>query len=79
VGILYRYGRVKMEIKLKELFGEDMHENGREGGEITFTQYLAAVERVQMQTFWGTTKGRLIARTTGGRKQKEGVRSSSAH
>jgi hypothetical protein len=31
------------------------------GGEIDFTAYLQAVERIQMQTFLGTTKGRMIA------------------
>ena len=29
-----------MEVKLKELFGEDMHETGRQGGEITFSKFL---------------------------------------
>ncbi len=50
-----------MELKLKELFGEDMHETGREGGEIDFSKYIAAVERIQLQTFYGTTKGRISA------------------
>jgi hypothetical protein len=47
-----------MESKLKELFGEDMHESGREGGEITFAKYLNAVEKIQIQTFYNTTKGK---------------------
>lgn len=50
-----------MELKLKELFGEDMHETGRQGGEISFSSYLNAVEKVQLQTFWATAKGRLAA------------------
>ena len=50
-----------METKLKELFGENMHETGREGGEISFTEYLKAVEKVQLQTFWSTTKGKMAA------------------
>ncbi len=58
-----------MELKLKELFGEDMHETGREGGEIFFSSFLKAVEKVQMQTFWNTTKGRLAARAAGGKKK----------
>ena len=50
-----------METKLKELFGENMHENGIEGGEISFTDYLKAVEKVQLHTFWSTTKGKVTA------------------
>mmetsp|Transcript_5634 Transcript_5634/g.5833 ORF Transcript_5634/g.5833 Transcript_5634/m.5833 type:complete len:254 (+) Transcript_5634:80-841(+) len=68
MNMLYaRYGRVKMETKLKELFGENMHENGRQGGEISFAEYLRAVERIQLQTFWGSTKGRMSS-TKGGQK-----------
>ena len=48
-----------MEQKLKELFGEDMHETGRQGGEINFTKFLNAVEKVQMDTFLKTTKGKI--------------------
>ena len=63
MNMLYaRYGRFRMESKLKELFGDDMHETGREGGEITFAKYVQAVERIQIQTFWNTTKGKMIAR-----------------
>lgn len=63
MNMLYaRYGRAKMELKLRELFGDDMPENGRVGGgEIDFPAYLAAVERTQMQTFLGTTKGKMVA------------------
>jgi hypothetical protein len=49
-----------MEVKLKELFGEDMHESGRQGGEISFSVYLAAVEKTQVNTFLSTTKGKII-------------------
>lgn len=63
MNMLYaRFGRFRMEGKLKELFGDDMHETGREGGEITFSKYVQAVERIQIQTFWNTTKGKMIAR-----------------
>jgi len=47
-----RYGRSKMEEKLKQLFGEDMHETGREGGEISFSKYLHAVEEIHVQAFF---------------------------
>ena len=40
-----RYGRTGLELKLKELFGEDMVETGSEGGEIDFLTYLDAVNR----------------------------------
>ena len=57
-----------MEEKLKELFGANMHESGREGGDINFTEFLEAVERVQMQTFWGTTKGKAVGNKVGKKK-----------
>jgi hypothetical protein len=47
-----------METKLKELFGEDMHEFGRQGGEITFTKFLVSVEKVQLNLFLDTNMGR---------------------
>ena len=50
-----------MEAKLKELFGEDMHETGTEGGEISYSQFVKAVEAVQLGSFLGTTKGRIAA------------------
>jgi hypothetical protein len=55
---VHRYGRTVMEQKLKELFGEDMHEIGIQGGEITYTQFLKSVERVQVNMFLETNKGR---------------------
>ncbi len=47
-----------METKLKELFGEDMHEFGRQGGEITFAKFLSSVEKVQLNMFLDTNMGR---------------------
>ena len=72
MNMLYaRYGRAKMEMKLKELFGENMLETGRQGGEISFSQFIHAVDKVQLETFWKTTKGRIISQTTSGRKSLE--------
>lgn len=39
-----------MEIKLKELFGHNMQETGREGGEINFTQFIDSFEKSQLNT-----------------------------
>lgn len=65
MNMLYaRYGRVKMETKLKELFGENMHETGREGGEISYQEFIGAVEKVQVQSFMGTTMGMIVAAKT---------------
>ena len=50
-----------METKLKEMFGDDMHEEGRQGGEISYDQFIRSVEKVQMQTFWNTTQGEIAA------------------
>lgn len=62
MNMLYaRYGRAKMETKLRELFGENMHETGREGGEITYEEFLQAVEKIQQQTFWSTAPGKIAA------------------
>ena len=47
-----------MEQKLKELFGEDMHEFGRQGGEITFSRFVQAVERTQLNMFLETNRGK---------------------
>jgi hypothetical protein len=49
-----------MENKLKELFGENMHETGREGGEISYQEFIKAVEKVQIQTFCNTTLGNIV-------------------
>ena len=53
-----RYGRSVMEQKLKELFGEDMHEFRRQGGEITYDKFLKSVEKVQLGTFLQTNRGK---------------------
>lgn len=72
MNMLYaRYGRSTMEMKLKELFGTDMHETGREGGEIPYDKYIEAVNKVQMNKFWNTNKGRNIA-SKGGLSKKKG-------
>lgn len=47
-----------MEQKLKELFGENMQEFGRQGGEIPYSQYIKSVERVQLNMFLETNAGR---------------------
>ena len=59
MNMLYaRYGRVKMESKLKALFGDDMQEQGTQGGEIDFPQYIKAVERTQLATFLESAHGK---------------------
>ena len=63
-----RYGRSNMENKLKQLFGANMHETGLEGGEISFPEYLASVERVQMDAFWCTNRGKTIGGNPAGKK-----------
>jgi len=72
MNMLYaRYGRATMEMKLKELFGDDMHETGREGGEITYDKFQEALHSVQMNKFWATTKGKNLANKGGlGKKSK---------
>ena len=62
-----RYGRQRMEAKLRGLFGKGMKETGREGGEIDFLQYLGAVERTQYQTFMATSMGRNLRSSKGGK------------
>merc|ERR1712091_548172 len=59
MNMLYaRYGRARMEQKLKALFGDDMREQGTQGGEIDFPQYLKAVERTQLATFLQSNHGK---------------------
>ena len=59
-----RFGRAKMEDKLKQLFGnnskDDLILTGKEGGEINFKQYLDAVNRLQKQKFWRSSIGELV-------------------
>jgi len=63
MGMLYeRYGRQRMEGKLREIFGSNMQETGKQGGEINFRQYLEAVERIQYETFSQTSLGKLSRR-----------------
>ncbi|KAJ8602185.1 hypothetical protein CTAYLR_003521 [Chrysophaeum taylorii] len=59
MNMLYaRYGRVRMEAKLRELFGDDMQETGTQGGEIDFSTYLKAVEKTQLATFLQSAHGK---------------------
>jgi Ca2+-binding EF-hand superfamily protein len=67
-----RYGK-RMEGKIRELFGDNMHESGREGGELHFSDYVESQERVQLQTFWATPKGELEAAKMTGNKNKKRV------
>ena len=69
--ICLRYGKVRMEEKLKELFGGNMQETGLQGGEITFSEFIQAVEGVQLRTFWKTTKGRIVSSTALGKRSME--------
>lgn len=70
VFIVRRYGRSMMETKLKELFGENMQEFGREGGEINFTNYLKSVEKGQMSLFLSTNKGQMVSSKGFGKTKK---------
>mmetsp|Transcript_31120 Transcript_31120/g.71959 ORF Transcript_31120/g.71959 Transcript_31120/m.71959 type:complete len:127 (+) Transcript_31120:524-904(+) len=66
MNMLYeRYGRQRMEAKLRGLFGNNMQETGTQGGEIDFFQYLEAVERTQYQTFMTTSMGRNLRSSKG--------------
>ena len=59
MSMLYaRYGRSKMEAKLKELFGAGMRETGTQGGEVNFLQYLEAVEKIQLMAFLNSSMGK---------------------
>jgi len=56
-----RYGREVMEAKIGVLFGTAAkHEEGKEGGEIDFGRYKAAVEKTQMKMFSQSELGRSI-------------------
>ena len=63
-----RYGRTGLELKLKELFGEDMVETGSEGGEIDFLTYLDAVNRAQLSMYENREFGQAALAKSG--KQK---------
>lgn len=61
MNLLYaRYGKEVMEQKIKELFGEDMHESGKQGGEINFQEFLSSVEAVQYDLFTKSNLGRKL-------------------
>ena len=79
MNMLYaRYGRASMELKLKQLFGVDMNETGLEGGEIPYSKFIEAVERVQMKTFWDSHRGKIVSQTNMGRMAKEELLSAKA-
>ena len=65
-----RYG-TKMNEKLTEIFGADMKDTGKQGGEICFTDFSAALESVGLQTFWRTAKGKNVAQAKEGRRAME--------
>lgn len=70
MNMLYeRYGRQRMEMKLRELFGSNMQETGQQGGEINFHQYLGAVERTQFATFMASPQGKMLKKL---KKEKKG-------
>ena len=61
MNILYhRYGKAKMEVKIREIFGE-RKDSGLEGGEICFAQFLASFQKSQEETYWNTPQGKLVA------------------
>ena len=71
MNMLYaRYG-TKMNEKLVEIFGSDMKDSGREGGEIGFHEFESALSSVSLQTFWKTAKGKNVAQTERGRRAME--------
>jgi len=66
MSMLYaRYGRKEMEVKLRILFGKEMKETGSEGGEITFLQYLEAVQKTQLEKFLATSLGKKSCQKVG--------------
>ena len=65
-----RYGREGLEFKLKELFGEGMVETGNEGGEISFLQYLDAVEHAAKEMYEKSELGQAALAKTGKKMEK---------
>ena len=63
-----RYGRAGLEFKLRELFGDDMVETGSEGGEISFLQYLDAVNRAQLSMYENSEFGQAALAKSGRQK-----------
>ena len=55
-----RYGRAGLELKLKVLFGPGMIESGTEGGEISYIDFLEAVNRAQLDTFVNSEQGQAL-------------------
>jgi hypothetical protein len=53
-----------METKLKEMFGENMHETGREGGEISYQDFVSSLENIQRTTFFSTNQGKIALSKT---------------
>lgn len=71
MNLLYaRYGGNKLDSKLKDIFGPNMNETGRQGGEISYANFVKAVETTQMKTFLSTTKGRIAASKGFGKTSK---------
>ena len=69
--LLYaRYGRHKMEDRLKMLFGDDMKEEGKGGGEIDFVTYLRAVEKTQLATFLQSNYGKALVNKKQGNPER---------
>lgn len=70
-----RYGRARMEEKLRQLFGR-VNENGAQGvgggGEIDFFQYLKTMEQAQMDMFMKTDIGRNLQEKS---RKKKGSKS----
>jgi len=74
MSMLYaRYGRSRMELKLKELFGHEMIETGTQGGEIDFPTYLKAVEKTQLLTFLNSPHGKAQLAKAGSVKKLMGT------
>jgi len=75
----HRHGRNVMEQKLKELFGEDMHEIGIQGGEINYSQFVKSVEKVQVSMFLETNRGRKAKKAFKEYESKKSVAGSTTH
>ena len=69
--MLYARFGTKMNEKLTEIFGADMKDTGKQGGEICFADFNAALQNVALQTFWKTAKGKNVAQNKEGRRAME--------
>ena len=56
-----RYGKKELESKLREIFGPQAGTKAGEEGGIGFSEYVAAVEAVQMQQYRRSPAGQLTA------------------